>query len=140
MLLSYLTVAIRSLFRNKTHSAINILGLSVGIACCLLVSIFVRSELSYDTHHSQADRIYRVHRESRSPDGSYRFGGTTSDPLAEAILSEIPEVEAAAGWRYTGAGIRDGERLFNASFAIVDTSLFTIVDSELEGGGDPLTL
>ena len=53
---NYLKVAIRNLMRNKTFSAINILGLAIGIACCMLILLYVQDELNYDRHHENADR------------------------------------------------------------------------------------
>ena len=66
MLKNYLMVATRNLLRHKLYSAINLLGLAVGIACCLLVLCFVRAEWLVDRQYPKAERIYRVIRETRS--------------------------------------------------------------------------
>ena len=60
MLKNYLKIALRSLWGSKAHSVINILGLSIGIACSILIVLFVKDEWTFDTFHSKADRIYRV--------------------------------------------------------------------------------
>lgn len=60
MLHNYLKIALRALWRNKIHSSINVLGLSLGIACCVLIALFVRDEWTFDTFHTKANRIYRV--------------------------------------------------------------------------------
>ncbi len=60
MLRNYLLIAVRNLFRQKFHSLINILGLSVGIAATLLILLWVQDELSYDRFHDHADRLYQV--------------------------------------------------------------------------------
>ena len=60
MISNYFKVALRYLMRNKGYTVINILGLAIGITCCVLIMLFVRSEWSYDRFHSKADRIYRV--------------------------------------------------------------------------------
>jgi putative ABC transport system permease protein len=60
MIKSYLKIAWRYLMRYKTYTAINILGLAVGITCCVLIMLFVRSEFSYDKFNSKAGNIYRV--------------------------------------------------------------------------------
>lgn len=60
MLKNYLIIATRNLLRHKLYSAINLLGLAVGIACCLLVLCFVRAEWLVDRHYPKAERIYRV--------------------------------------------------------------------------------
>ena len=60
MIKNYFKVAVRYLLRNKGYTAINILGLAIGIACCLLIMLFVRSEWSYDRFHTKSDRLYRA--------------------------------------------------------------------------------
>ena len=68
MIKNYLKIAFRNLWNNKGFSAINITGLAVGLATCLLMVFYVTDELSYDTYNVKADRIYRV-------DGDIKFGG-----------------------------------------------------------------
>ena len=60
MIKNYFKTALRYLFRNKGYTAINILGLAIGITSCILIMLFVRSEFSYDKFHSKADRTYRA--------------------------------------------------------------------------------
>jgi hypothetical protein len=69
---SYLKIALRNLKKNKVHSAINIAGLSVGIACCILILQWVRDELSYDRFHPQAGLLYRVNWDVKTAEGSAR--------------------------------------------------------------------
>ena len=57
---NYVRVAFRNLFKNRLYSAINIVGLAVGLAACILISLFVRDELSYDQHWANADSLYRL--------------------------------------------------------------------------------
>ncbi|MGH2566007.1 MAG: ABC transporter permease, partial [Ginsengibacter sp.] len=66
MLKNYLKIAWRYLMRYKTYTAINILGLAVGITCCLLIMLFVRSEFSYDRFNTNANRIYRVWQDEKA--------------------------------------------------------------------------
>jgi putative ABC transport system permease protein len=63
MLRNYFKIALRNLWKNRGYSAINIFGLAVGLATCLLILIFVMDELSYDRYNKKADRIYRVDSE-----------------------------------------------------------------------------
>lgn len=74
MIKNYLVIAFRNLLRQKAYSAINIVGLAIGMACCILIVQYIRFEMSYDQFHSKADRIYRVVRETRSSGGSSSFG------------------------------------------------------------------
>ena len=65
MLKNYLIIALRNLLKNKVFSAINILGLSAGIACCSILALYIQDELSYDRHFENSDRIFRVTTEIR---------------------------------------------------------------------------
>ena len=58
MLKNYLTVAVRNILRHKVYSCINIMGLAVGIACCILILLWVQDEMSYERFHENADDIY----------------------------------------------------------------------------------
>ena len=69
MLKNYLKIAVRNIKRNKIYSFINIAGLAIGIACCLLILLYIQDELSYDRFHKNADRIYRINTD-------LKFGGT----------------------------------------------------------------
>lgn len=101
MFINYLKVAFRSLWRNKTFSAINIVGLSVGLATCLLILSFVRDELGYDRYNTKADRIFRV-------DGDIKFGGNhlvmalAPDPMGPTLKKEYPQVEKYVRFRNFG--------------------------------------
>jgi putative ABC transport system permease protein len=104
MFKSYLTAAFRNLTRKKTYSVLNILGLAVGIAAFLMISIYVSFELSYDRFHENADRIFAVISGDQA---------VTPVPLAPALMQEFPEVEVAT--RFQGLGqylIRYKEKAF----------------------------
>src|ERR1700742_3831547 len=92
MIRNYLKTALRNLWRNKGFSAINIVGLAIGLATCLLILIYVMDELGYDRYNKNADRIYRL-------DTEIKFGGTHfvlasgPSPAGPALLRGYPEVE-----------------------------------------------
>jgi len=137
MIQSYLAAAIRRMARDRAYTAVTVLGLAAGIACALLVSLYVRYELSFDAHHANADRVYRVMRESTRhtrADETHR----TSEPLGEAILAEVPGVEDVAKWRWCWSSIRCDSIVARAEFVIANQSLFQVFDFRLDGGGDPL--
>ncbi|MFK7847380.1 MAG: ABC transporter permease [Rhodothermales bacterium] len=96
MLLNYIKIALRTLYKQKGYAFINILGLSIGLACFILISLFVQFELSYDTFHEKADRIYRIVEESPKASylGSNQFA-VTPGPMVDALMSDFPEVEYA---------------------------------------------
>jgi len=93
MLKNYLKIALRSLLRHRGTSFINIVGLAVGIACCLLILLYVHDELSYDRYNQDATRIYRIAKDFVNDDGSALPDATTPAALGPAIQKNIPEVE-----------------------------------------------
>src|SRR5690349_20992555 len=95
MFKNYLTVALRNLLRYKAFSFINIAGLALGLACCLLILLYIQDERSYDQHWQGAARIYRVTTEFLN-DGNPTRMGTTPAPVAFTMKQDFPEVEQAA--------------------------------------------
>ena len=95
MLRNYLKIAWRNLAKNKVFSFINIFGLSVGLTCCILISLYIYHEISYDTYHKNANRIFRLGTVFIDQ-GVGEPGANTSAPLGKLIQQEYPEVEASA--------------------------------------------
>ncbi len=91
MFINYLKIAWRNIRKHKGYSFINIAGLSVGMACFLLILLFSQYEFSYEQHHENADRIYRVNVEQQLTDRVFR-AKSSPVPLAEALYNEFPEV------------------------------------------------
>jgi len=89
MLLSYFRIALRNLVKHKVYSVINVAGLSVGIACCLFIFLFVRNETSYDAFFAHGDRIYRVMRMGEL-DGEKRSIPYVSGSYAPALKNDFP--------------------------------------------------
>lgn len=95
MLKNYFTIAVRNILRNKVYSLINILGLSIGVACCLLLTLYIQEEYAVDKQHARIDDLYRVVTTFQNID-NIRQTASCSPPIAMAMKDEIPEVEAAA--------------------------------------------
>jgi len=95
MLKNYLKIAWRNLAKNKIFSFINIFGLSVGLTCCILLSLYIYHEISYDKYHKNADRIFRLGTVFIDQ-GVAEPGANSSAPLGKMIQQEYPEVEASA--------------------------------------------
>ena len=128
MFRNYLTIAIRNLLRQKVYSAINVLGLSTGLACCILLLLYVRHELSYDSFHEKADRIYRIAEEATTQEGKTR-GVTTPFPLAPAFKQAYPEVEEIARLLCSDdeTMLETGEdRFYESGICYTDPELFEI--------------
>src|SRR5690348_10541830 len=93
MFKNYFKIAVRNLWKNKALSFINIFGLATGMACSLLIFLFVTDELSYDRFNKDSERIYRVVKDFVNDDGSRLPDATTPPALAPAMQKEIPGVE-----------------------------------------------
>ena len=94
MLRNYLKIAVRSLARSKVYSLINVSGLSLGVACCLLLALYVKDELEYDRHHERLNDLYRIDTEFKGVVGFDRLA-SVSPPIPMTVKDELPEVEAA---------------------------------------------
>jgi putative ABC transport system permease protein len=99
MLKTYLTLAFRNLWKRKATTAINVLGLSLGLACCALVSLFFKSEINFDRGFDDGENIYRI--TSSFSDGS--FGPTVTMPYAKYLKAEIPEIKEVSRLDATNA-------------------------------------
>lgn len=139
MIHNYLKIALRNLLRYKFYSMINVIGLAVGIACCLLILLYIQHELSYDRYHEKADRIYRLAV-------SLNFGGTEGEiatvgaPAAAALVNDYPEVLDATRFQSTGNWyIRYGETTFKETRLVyADANVFDVFTIPLLQG-DPKT-
>ncbi len=96
MLKNYLKIAFRNLVRHKTYSIINIFGLSFGLACAVLILLFVQDELRFDNFHEKKDRLFRVIEIEKKPSGEERMSAYQPAPLAQALVEEFAEIESAA--------------------------------------------
>ena len=93
MIKHYLKVAFRNLLKYKTQTVISILGMAFGFACFALASLWIRHEMTYDTFHDGADRIYRIRKEEKG--SANGLGSVTPYPLAAYLKETFPEVEGA---------------------------------------------
>jgi len=91
MLKNYLRIAIRSLIKQKVYTIINVLGLSTGIASCILIVMFVTNEFSYDSFHANADNIYKVALERKYPNHSTNYA-IIPHSYADVMQHDFPEV------------------------------------------------
>ncbi|MCW3118766.1 MAG: FtsX-like permease family protein [Chitinophagaceae bacterium] len=96
MITNYLKIAWRNLVRHKAYSAINIAGLAIGVAACLLIFIVVRYELSYDDFQKNYSRIYRVVTETKHSDGSEEHNPGVPYPAVDALKADFPQFEKIA--------------------------------------------
>lgn len=93
MLKNYIKISLRNLSRHKIYTIINIAGLSIGMACALLLYLYIRDELSFDKYHEKADRIYRVSTFFGLDGQRPRYFSTSSEKLGPVLLRDYPEVD-----------------------------------------------
>ena len=137
MLSNYLKIAWRNIVGNPLFSAINIIGLSIGLACCIMITMFVRYEVSYDKHWDNADRIYRVTRDFL---GNNLQLAAVAPPIAPLMKQDFAEVEDITRILSPG-GItlsRDDIRIREEQLVIADPNVFEFFNLEFVSG-DPET-
>jgi putative ABC transport system permease protein len=131
MLLNYFKLSIRSIKRRPIYAAINIGGLAVGLAACLLIGLYVADELSYDRFNRHFEHIYRVVECQKQADG-YHQVAVTPGPLAAALQRDFPEIAATTRVGQWHTLLQNGERKVEPKKTlIVDPSFFSIFDFEL---------
>ncbi len=139
MLRNFFKVSIRNLIRNKTYSVINILGLSIGMACSIIIFLFIFDELSYDKFNKKADQIYRVGIDAEMQ-GRRTKGFITGAPVGRTFVTEIPEVKNStriikAPMGQDEAVVKYGDKKFvEENVVFVDSSFFNIFDVEFVEG------
>ena len=138
MFRNYLKIALRNIKRHAGYSLINVVGLAIGMSCCILILLWVQDELSYDRYHENANRIYRVCIDAHL--GTQLRAPVSMAPAAPAMISEFPEVvNAARIVRPERASVKCEDRTFqeeNVGYA--DNSLFDIFTLPFLSG-DPKT-
>lgn len=120
--------AYRSLLKNKSHSLLNMIGLTLGITSCLMIFLVIRYELSFDTFHSKADRIYRITTTMFHEENDY-FPGA-SYPVGETAKEEFPEIEKVATVYFENDGILKANNQLFKEFGItyVSPTFFELFD------------
>ena len=142
MFSNYFKIAIRNLRKNKVYSLINITGLAIGIAGFILITIFIKTELAFDTFHPNAERIYRP-VEIQKPRGvDIQHVAVTMAPLAEALKSDFPEIEQVTRVMRSGnVFVRKGEMAFyEDNSACTDPSFFDLFKVEFIHGNPETAL
>jgi len=128
MIKNYINIALRNLKKHRIYSIINIIGLSIGLTCCMLIAIYVNDELKYDKFHANADRIYRVTRDFFSPDGSTSLRlSAIAPPFAEYFREDFPQMEKICRIAFYGGTIKFEDKIFdepNVGFA--DAEIFDV--------------
>ncbi len=101
MIRNYLKIALRTLRRNRLYTTLNVVGITFGFSCFLLIGLYVLDELTYDSHHARADQLYRVIRHKKTPDENVRLAGA-GYKVAEESKKSIGEIENTARMTLSG--------------------------------------
>jgi putative ABC transport system permease protein len=135
MFKNFLKVALRNLWKNKAFSAINIVGLSVGLAVCLLIVLYVKDELSYDKYNEHSENIYRV-------DADISFNGTqftsavSPAPLVPTLMKDYPQIVQYTRLRNFGDILvkKDNQNVQNHNAVFADSTFFQVFSIPMIAG------
>lgn len=139
MLKNLLTIAVRSILKDKTYSLLNILGLTIGITCSLFLLLYILDEVSYDRYHANAENVYRVVSNIKEPDNAFTWA-VAQTPLADELKDNYPEVVNAV--RFFGMNrnmYKNGDKQFyEDDFYLTDSTAFDMFTYTFLAG-DPAT-
>lgn len=150
MLKNYLKIAWRNMLRKKAYSAINITGLAIGITCCILITLYVQDELSYDRYNTHFDKIYRVLHAYRNPKDVDRHSAPAPEdyqvwgnaPVAPSLAADFPEIQKMV--RFTSPNtflLEHGERRFQEEgLVFTDSTVFDIFSWKMLAGNPKVAL
>jgi ABC-type antimicrobial peptide transport system permease subunit len=141
MIKNYLVTTLRNFIRNGTYTAINVLGLSIGITACITIYVLISYELSFDKFNSKYDQIYRVIQETTSQSG-IDSEASVPYPFIGALRNDVPEVPLATNIHYEEDVLvkigADKQRIDNVIFA--DSMFFDVFDYEVLSGNPKVEL
>jgi putative ABC transport system permease protein len=139
MFKNLLKIAVRNILKDRTYSAINILGLTIGITCSLFLLMYILDELSYDRYHKNAPNIYRIVSNIKEPDNAFTWA-IAQIPMADELRDNYPEVTNAV--RFFGTGrtqYKNGDKQFyETDFNLADSTVFDMFTYDFIAG-DPAT-
>lgn len=139
MLKNYLKIALRSSLKHKGYALINIFGLAIGMACCLLILLYLQDEWRFDAFHSKGDRIYRVNKTVLEESGELTNTAEMPGNFGPTLVQDYPEVEATVRLRpwWSEMLVSHGEKRLKIDRVVfTDSTFFQVFDFELVSG-DP---
>ncbi len=140
MLRFNIKIALRNIWKNKVFSSINILGLALSIACCLVISIYIWNEVHYDSFHKNYSRIYRI-TEKQNQAGTIYNVAVTPGPLAPALEKDFPEIRQSVRIGNWSGVLKNGTKNVEANGVLMtENSLLSIFDFPLLKGNPKTAL
>jgi putative ABC transport system permease protein len=140
MFQNYIKTALRNISRNSIYAAINISGLSLGLACVMLIMLYIKDEVSYDRFHRNASHIYRIFSEAKSPNGEIRRMGITGDIQGPRFKAKIPEIREFARLQGGYGDIKKGTEITQPVLLHADSNFFSIFSFPLLRGNPKTAL
>ena len=140
MFRNYLNTAFRNLLRNRIYSFINIAGLSLGLACAMLIILYVKDEVSYDRFHKNADNIYRIDRKMVRENGSIDNSGYTGYIQGPRFTAGIPEFKGFVRLQNSGIELKTGNNIQSQPVLLVDSNFFSEFSFPLLSGNPKTVL
>ena len=141
MFSNYFKTALRNLLRNKVYSFINIIGLSLGLTCSMLIILYVKDEVSYDRFHENVANIYRIDSKNIKPDGSVEnssgYSGYFQGPRFAAA---IPEIKYFVRYLQNNLDIKNGTEIKSQEIFYTDSSFFSAFSFPLLSGNPATAL
>ncbi|WP_293939617.1 ABC transporter permease [Sphingobacterium sp. UBA5996] len=140
MIKNYIKIAWRNISKNKGYSTINIIGLAIGLACCLLITLYVQNELSYDNYHANKDRIYRIVHDYKDVSSTEQHQIWGNAPVGDAIKADFPEIEKVVQFSgQTSILLKKGDKRFQEeNVFFMDSTAFDVFSWKVLAG-DPRT-
>jgi putative ABC transport system permease protein len=134
MLRNYMNVAIRSLLRHKGYSLINIVGLAIGLAVCILIFQYVRTELAYDAFHENGEDIYRIVTSFRQETGELEYSALSPIRLGPALAEQYPDITRFTRFLNRTTVVKSNGRVFNELLLFADTPVLSMFSFEMVRG------
>ena len=134
MIKNYFKTAFRNLLHNKIYSFINIAGLSLGLACAMLIILYVNDEISYDRFHNNVSHIYRVDKETTKDNGDFHYNSYTGYFPGPRFAAKIPEIQSFARFQPGLADIKTDKGVQSQDICYVDSNFFSVFTFPLAKG------
>ncbi|QHT71929.1 FtsX-like permease family protein [Rhodocytophaga rosea] len=134
MFRNYLTIAFRNMKRNKVFSFIHVAGLSVGLACCMLIFLYTKDEVSFDRFHEKKNHIFRIGVNNRNNEGEVHKIGSTNMIVGPSFKEEIPEIETYVRMSSGMYIVKANNAFFNQEIVWVDPDFFSVFSFPLVEG------
>jgi putative ABC transport system permease protein len=134
MFKNYFKTAFRNLLQNKIYSFINIVGLSSGLACAMLIMLYVQDEVSYDRFHKNVSQIYRIDKQQSRENGSIHNGSYTGYFPGPRFSAKIPEIQKFVRFLPAQADVKTGPDIQSQAVCFVDADFFSVFSFPLLSG------